>query len=93
MKQQFLVFVECVPGRTYQVAQDLMAVDGDLISAYYSISGEWDLLLRAEFDAGRDFGDAVGRLLREVEGITRTSTSLGYPSWDPSDVYFDEDGD
>jgi len=91
MKQQFLVFVECVPGQTYRVAKNLMVAGKDLFAAYYSISGEWDLLLRAEFEAGRDFGEALARALQAVSGIARTSTSVGYLVWDPADVYFDED--
>jgi len=92
MKQQFFVFVECVPGQTYAVAQEVLGERSSIVSAAYSISGEWDLLLRVEFDAARNFGEAISGMLLNVAGVERTYTVIGYPIFDPDDVYFDESG-
>lgn len=86
MKQQFFVLVECSPGKAYDVAEKIMAMDPPTVSAAYSTSGVWDLLLRVEFDAGKNFGEAVSRICRDVPGIVNTHTVIGYPIWDADDI-------
>lgn len=87
MKQQFLVFVECSPGETYETAERIKN-SSDIVSSIFSTSGEWDLLLRVEFEAGHDFGKALSAMLKNVGGIVRTYTFVGFPIWDPEDIYF-----
>lgn len=86
MKQQFFVLVECTPGKAYDVANLILTMSPPTVSAVYSISGVWDLLLRVEYDAGKNFGEAVSRICQDVPNIVNTHTLVGYPIWDGEDI-------
>ena len=86
MKQKFLVFVDCEPGATYQVVEQIFEQHKGLVAATYSVSGKYDLLLRVEFNAGQDFGQRLSEVVKGTRGIRHTYTCIGYPIWDPSDV-------
>ncbi len=93
MKQRFYVFIQCDPGRTYDVGSAIIAAKKPFVAEISSTSGKWDLLLRIEIDNRKDVGKEIVRILSDVENIRRTKTIVAYPIFDPEDIYFSEDGD
>lgn len=76
------VFVQlrCKPGTTYEVA-DAIALK-ELHSELYSTSGDWDLLIKLYVPDGEDIGHYINeRLVRGVEGVERTLTTLTFRAY------------
>ncbi len=88
LRQRFFVLLRCRPGQSYRVAEEIARQKRSTYSEMHSITGEWDLLLRVEYDSKRDFGATIAELLRDIPDIERTHTILAYPIWDPEDIYF-----
>lgn len=77
------VFVQCELGRTYEVAAKLVdEIEG--VAEVYSISGEYDLLVKAHPPA--DAGVFVTQILQRVPGVQRTSTVLAFNAFTPSGI-------
>lgn len=71
------VQIRCRPGETYDVAERIVLEE--LHSELYSTSGEYDLLLKLYIPEGEDVGKYLNeRLLRRVEGIERSLTTLTF---------------
>lgn len=86
MKRQFLVFISCMSGETYDVGRAIALKHDKSIGAILSVTGEWDLLLHIFVDHQRDVGLELTQLLRDIEGIQRTNTIAAFPVFDPGDV-------
>ena len=91
MRQRFFIFVQCKPGKTYEVGLAIVGRKLPYIADVSSISGKWDLLIRAEIDNREDIGRQIGEELIEIGGIKRTKTVIGYGIVDPDEVFFPDD--
>ncbi|MCP3970074.1 MAG: Lrp/AsnC family transcriptional regulator [Rhodobacteraceae bacterium] len=69
-----LVFVQlrCRPGTTYKVAEEIVL--RELHSELYSISGDFDLLLKPYVSEGEDVGKFINDGLLDITGIERSLT-------------------
>lgn len=72
------VQLQCVPGKTYEVADALYGLE--IASELYSTSGEYDLMMKIYVDA--EHGDDIGRFINDriaaIPGIVRTLTTLTF---------------
>lgn len=93
MMQRFFVFIECDPGKTYDLGMKIAKAKIKHVSEISSISGKWDLLLRVEIDNRLDVGREVISRILELGNVRRTKTIVAYSIFDPEDVYFSDDGD
>ena len=75
------VFVQlrCVPGKTYEVADELFA--REIASELYSTSGEYDLLLKIYIPDGVDVGKFINENVADVPGIVRSLTTLTFTAF------------
>lgn len=92
-KQRFFVFLRCAPGRALDVGKTIAATKLGAFSEIHSVTGDWDLVLRAEFNSDENFGQAISELFKGIPEIERTYTVAAYLIWDPDDIYFEEDAD
>lgn len=92
-KQRFFVFLRCEPGKALETGKAIARTKLDTFSEIHSVTGDWDLVLRAEFNSDENFGESIAELFKEIPHIERTNTITAYPIWDPEDIYFDEDAD
>lgn len=53
-----------------------------------SISGEWDVLVRSECDSDADVGRILVTPVQMHPHVRQTKTEIGYPIFDPEDVFF-----
>lgn len=93
MRQQFFLFLECDVGQAYKVASTLRRMELPFCTEIALVSGEWDILIRSECDSDLDVSKILVTPIQNVEGIKRTWTEIGYPIFDPADIYFDPDGE
>jgi hypothetical protein len=93
MRLQFLVFLQCISGKTYDVGQEIARRRNPAVVSISSISGEWDLLLDVRIDSRKDVGREMVGLLEGIEGVARTNTIVAYPIFNPEDIFFSEEGD
>lgn len=93
MKQEFYVFVQCAPGKTYEVGLRIAKKHNPIITNISSVSGGWDLLLRIIIESGHDVGLELAKVFADEVGVVRTNTVVSFPVFDPADIYFDEEGD
>ena len=70
------VQVRCVPGKTYEVAEELYK--REIASELYSTSGEYDLLMKVYLDDGVDIGKFINESIANVPGIVRSLTTLTF---------------
>jgi len=73
MKNLVFVQIRCRPGTAYDVADEIG--DRELHSELYSVSGEFDLLLKMRIPEGEDVGRYINDNLLNIEGIERTHTT------------------
>lgn len=75
------VFVQlrCVPGKTYEVADELFA--REIASELYSTSGEYDLLLKIYLPDDADVGKFINDNVANVPGIVRSLTTLTFTAF------------
>ncbi len=93
MKQQFFLFVECDVGTAFATAKTIRSMNLPFCTEIALISGNWDILIRSECDSDVDIGRVLVAAVQVVPHVKRTWTEIGYPIYDPADIYFDEDGD
>ena len=86
---QFFVFIGCAPGKTSEVGLGISQKALPQVQEIYSVSGDWDLLVRVQFD-GRDFEtDVIETMLAgQWDNVRRTHTVIGYRVYDPNDASF-----
>lgn len=72
------VFVQlrCLPGRTYEVADQIY--DLEIASELYSTSGDFDLLMKLYIPAEEDIGRFINDRLLKIDGIARSLTTLTF---------------
>lgn len=73
------VQLQCSPGKTYDVADELYA--REVASELYSTSGEYDLLLKVYVENEIDIGKFVNDNIANVPGITRCFTTLTFKAF------------
>jgi len=75
------VFVQlrCRPGKTYKVAQEIIA--REIHSELYSISGDFDLMLKLYIPKDQDIGKFISDNLLDIKGIKRSLTTLTFKAF------------
>ncbi len=71
--------VQCKPGTAYDVANALY--EREFASEIYSTSGEFDLMLKVYIDAGEDVGKYINSKIGDIDGITRTFTTMTFKAF------------
>jgi DNA-binding Lrp family transcriptional regulator len=89
---QFFIFIRCKPGKTSQVGLSMVRKRLPEVQEIHSISGEWDLMVRAHVKrsgAEADFEASVmeALLADQWENVARTQTIVGYRVFNPSDSF------
>ncbi|ARE41895.1 Transcriptional regulator, AsnC family [Rhodovulum sp. P5] len=70
------VQLQCRPGKTYEVAEEIVL--REIHSELYSTSGEFDLLLKLYIPKDQDVGKFVNEKLLDIPGIERSLTTLTF---------------
>lgn len=73
------VQLQCVPGKTYEVADALF--EREVASELYSTSGEYDLLMKLYVEETEDIGRIVNDHIADISGIVRTLTTLTFKAF------------
>jgi DNA-binding Lrp family transcriptional regulator len=73
------VQLQCQPGRTYEVADELYK--REVASELYSTSGDYDLLMKIYIDDGTDIGKFISDNVANVPGIVRSLTTLTFKAF------------
>ena len=89
---QFFIFIRCKPGKTSAVGQAMVAKRLPEVQEIHSISGEWDLMVRALLKARgaeADFEVSVMETLLadQWDNVERTQTIIGYRVFNPDDSF------
>lgn len=78
--QTLFVQVKCERGRAYRVAADIIeTVEG--VSEVYSISGNYDLMLKCHLDPSIDVGHYVTEKIQNVPGVRDTFTIIAFKAF------------
>ncbi|MEP9371246.1 Lrp/AsnC ligand binding domain-containing protein [Mesorhizobium sp. KR1-2] len=78
MKTVF-VQLQCVPGQTYAVADQLY--EREVASELYSTSGDYDLLMKIYIEDDVDIGKFINENVANVPGIVRSLTTLTFKAF------------
>jgi len=78
MKTVF-VQLQCVPGQTYAVADELY--EREVASELYSTSGDYDLLMKIYIEDDIDIGKFINENVANVPGIVRSLTTLTFKAF------------
>lgn len=70
------VQLQCVPGKTYEVADELFR--REVASELYSTSGDYDLLMKIYVKEDVDIGKFINDNVANVPGIVRSLTTLTF---------------
>ena len=73
------VQLQCVPGKTYEVADALY--EREVVSELYSTSGDYDLMMKVYVDDGVDIGKFINDNVANVPGIVRSLTTLTFKAF------------
>ncbi len=75
------IFVQlrCHPGKAYEVADQLY--EREIVSELYSTSGDFDLLMKVYVPQGDDIGKFVNDNILDIDGITRSLTTLTFKAF------------
>ncbi|GLS31753.1 AsnC family protein [Mesorhizobium albiziae] len=73
------VQLQCQPGSTYQVADELF--EREVASELYSTSGEYDLLMKIYIEPEVDIGKFINENVANVPGIVRSLTTLTFKAF------------
>jgi DNA-binding Lrp family transcriptional regulator len=74
------VKVKCDLGRAYQVA-DALIENVEAISEVYSVSGNYDLMLKCYLDDEADIGHFVTERIQTLPGIKDTFTIIAFKAF------------
>ncbi|GLQ39311.1 AsnC family transcriptional regulator [Rhizobium albus] len=75
----FFVEFQCQLGKAYQVAAEIAA--REIASEIYSVSGQYDLLVKFYVEDAVDIGHFVAENLHTIEGVQRTHTILTFKAF------------
>lgn len=78
MKPVFLQ-LQCTPGKTYQVAEELFR--REIASELYSTSGEFDLLIKIYIKEDDDIGKFINDNVLNIPDIVRSLTTLTFTAF------------
>lgn len=75
------VFVQlrCRPGKTYDVAEEIVL--REIHSELYSTSGDYDLLMKLYIPKEEDVGKYINDHLLDIPGIERSLTTLTFKAF------------
>lgn len=73
------VQLQCVPGRTYEVADELFR--REVASELYSTSGDYDLMMKIYVKEDVDIGMFINENVANVPGIVRSLTTLTFKAF------------
>lgn len=73
------VQLQCHPGKTYDVADELFK--REIASELYSTSGDYDLLMKIYIQDGTDIGKFINENVANVPGIMRSLTTLTFKAF------------
>lgn len=73
------VQLQCQPGTTYQVADELF--EREVATELYSTSGEYDLLMKIYVEPDVDIGKFINENVANVPGIVRSLTTLTFKAF------------
>ncbi|CUX33792.1 MULTISPECIES: Lrp/AsnC ligand binding domain-containing protein [Agrobacterium] len=73
------VQLQCVPGKTYDVADAIYKTE--LVSELYSTSGEYDLMLKIYLPQEEDIGKFINENIVNIPGIVRSLTTLTFTAF------------
>ncbi|ARC89024.1 Lrp/AsnC ligand binding domain-containing protein [Rhodovulum sp. MB263] len=75
------VFVQlrCRPGKTYEVAEEILL--REFHSELYSTSGDFDLLMKLYIPKDQDVGKFINDNLLDIPGIDRSLTTLTFKAF------------
>jgi DNA-binding Lrp family transcriptional regulator len=68
--------IKCELGQVETVANKIVEVDG--VSEVYSISGNYDLLVKVYVERYEDFANVVPQWIHHISGIRETSTLMTF---------------
>lgn len=77
--QTIFIMVKCELGETYRVADE--AVQSEQVSEVYSVSGQYDLLVKCYLDDERDVGQFVTERIQTIPGIKDTFTLITFKAF------------
>ncbi len=78
--QTIFVFVKCELGRAYETADDLVQ-NVEEVSEVYSVSGQYDLMIKAYLDDETDIGHFVNERVHGCRGIKDTFTVITFKAF------------
>jgi DNA-binding Lrp family transcriptional regulator len=78
--QTIFVMVKCELGRAYEVA-DAAVQTVEQVSEVYSISGQYDLLMKCYLDDETDIGRFVTEQVQTLPGVKDTFTLISFKAF------------
>ena len=78
--QTIFVMVKCELGRAYEVA-DAAVQTIDRVSEVYSISGQYDLIMKFHLDQEVDVGRFVTTAVQTLPGVKDTFTLISFKAF------------
>lgn len=90
----FFIFIRCKPGKTNHVAVAMVRKELPEVREVHSISGEWDLMVRAKIASRGGEADFEANVMEVLlsdqwENVERTQTIVGFRVYNPDDPVFD----
>ena len=80
------VMVKCDLGKAYKVAEETVETVAE-VSEVYSVSGQYDLLMKCYLPPEMDVGHFVVERLQTLPGIKDTFTIMAYKAFSPDKSY------
>ncbi len=78
--QTIFVMVKCELGRSYEVA-DAAVQSIQEVSEVYSVSGQYDLIMKFHLDAAVDIGRFVNGAVQTLPGVKDTFTLITFKAF------------
>lgn len=78
--QTIFVKVKCELGQAYDVA-DAAVLNIEEVSEVYSVSGDYDLMMKCYLPAGEDIGHFVTGKLQTLPGVKDTYTIITFKAF------------
>ena len=78
--QTIFVLVKCELGRSYEVA-DAAVQSIEEVSEVYSVSGQYDLIMKFHLDAAVDIGRFVNSAVQPLPGVKDTFTMITFKAF------------
>lgn len=78
--QTIFVMVKCELGKAYEVADEAMQTT-EAVSELYSISGQYDLMMKCYLPDGADIGRFVTETIQTLPGVRDTFTLITFKAF------------